>query len=352
MKSNQQGLISKAAERRPQTMHDHAQRGISAMVNELLDREGLSKRFKELLGAREPQFVSSIVSLINAEPGLQRVFREAPVTIIQAALKAATYDLPIDPSLGYAYIVPFNNTKKLPDGKTEKRMEAAFVMGYKGMNQLAWRTGAYKKINVVDVREGELKSYNRLTEDIDIQFVEDEEERDKLPVIGWAGYFQLINGAEKTIYMSRKEVESHERKYRKGQYMGKGWREDFDAMAAKTVFRRLIGKWGLMSIDYRTADRSTITAAEAIARGQFDDEDQPQLQGASFAEQSAEMGGVDLTTGEVQSPSLGKDAPDGADHTADEANSSGKAAGGESKDPFPVSEEDQEKLPWSSPKSK
>ena len=92
--TNQQGLISKAAQK-PEAMQEHAQKGLSAMVNELLDKEGLRKRFKELLGQREPQFVSSIVSLINAEPSLQRVFREAPVTIIQAALKAATYDLPI-----------------------------------------------------------------------------------------------------------------------------------------------------------------------------------------------------------------------------------------------------------------
>lgn len=247
-----------------------ASKSVAALLNSMLDQDGYKKRFDELLGARAPQFVSSIVSLVNADKNLQKAFYEAPITIIQAALKAATFDLPIDPGLGYAYIVPFNNTK---DG--QKRMEATFIMGYKGMNQLALRTGVYKTINVIDVREGELKSYNRLTEEIELDFVEDDEERDKLPIIGWVGYFRLINGTEKTIYMTRKQIEAHERRHRKGQYMGKGWREDFDSMAMKTVFRRLIGKWGLMSIDYQKADRATIMAADAIAKGNFDDEDEP-----------------------------------------------------------------------------
>lgn len=247
-----------------------ASKSVAALLNSMLDQDGYKKRFDELLGARAPQFVSSIVSLVNADKNLQKAFYEAPITIIQAALKAATFDLPIDPGLGYAYIVPFNNTK---DG--QKRMEATFIMGYKGMNQLALRTGVYKTINVIDVREGELKSYNRLTEEIELDFVEDDEERDKLPIIGWVGYFRLINGTEKTIYMTRKQIEAHERRHRKGQYMGKGWREDFDSMAMKTVFRRLIGKWGLMSIDYQKADRATLMAADAIAKGNFDDEDEP-----------------------------------------------------------------------------
>lgn len=246
-----------------------ASQSVAALVNSMLDRDGYRKRFDELLGKRAPQFVSSIVSLVNADKNLQQAFAESPVTVIQAALKAATFDLPIDPNLGYAYIVPFNNKK---DGG--KRMEATFIMGYKGMNQLALRTGVYKTINVIDVREGELRRYNRLTEEIDLDFVEDDELRDRLSIIGWVGYFRLINGTEKTIYMTKKQIEAHEKRHRKGQYMGKGWREDFDSMAMKTVFRKLIGKWGLMSIDYQSADRATIAAADAIAKGDFDDEDE------------------------------------------------------------------------------
>ena len=188
-----------------------AGKGVAALMNSMLDSEGYRRRFDELLGTRAPQFVSSIVSLVNADENLQKVFYQAPVTIIQSALKAATFDLPIDPNLGYAYIVPFNNKR---DGK--KRMEATFIMGYKGMNQLALRTGVYKTINVIDVREGELKSYNRLTEEIELDFIEDDEEREALPIIGWVGYFKLINGTEKTIYMTRKQIEAHEKKHRKG----------------------------------------------------------------------------------------------------------------------------------------
>lgn len=251
--------------------HTGASKSVTTLLNSMLDSEGYRKRFDDLLGARAPQFISSIVSLVNADPNMQKVFYQAPVTIIQSALKAAIFDLPIDPNLGYAYIVPFKNNKK--DGV----LEAQFIMGWKGMNQLALRTGVYKTINVIDVREGELKHYNRLTEEIDIQFIEDEGDRENIPIIGWVGYFRLINGTEKTIYMTKKQIETHEKKHRKGQYMGKGWREDFDSMAAKTVFRRLIGKWGLMSIDYQKADKATLAFAEAAAKGTFDDQDDPSL---------------------------------------------------------------------------
>ena len=154
------------------------------------------------------------------------------------------------------------------------------------MHQHALRTGAYKTINVVDVREGELKRYNRLTEEVDIDFVEDEDAREALPVIGYVGYYRLINGAEKTVYMSVKAITAHEKKFRKGEYQGKGWRDDWDAMARKTVYRILIGKWGVMSIDYQTRDAgkqlADVIAADAQEEGTID---------ANFT--------VDETTGEV-----------------------------------------------------
>ncbi|MBR2132248.1 MAG: recombinase RecT [Oscillospiraceae bacterium] len=223
---------------------------VNQMMNNILDGEKLRGRFDELLGKRAPQFISSIVTLINADAKLQQAFHEAPMTVIQSALKAATFDLPIDQNLGYAYIVPFKNYKK--DLK-RKVMEASFILGWKGMHQLALRTGVYKTINVVDLREGELKKYNRLTEEVEIDFIEDESEREQRPVIGYVGYYRLVNGAEKTIYMSVKAIENHEKKFRKGEYQGKGWQDDWDAMARKTVYRQLIGKWGVMSIEYQNA---------------------------------------------------------------------------------------------------
>lgn len=225
------------------------QPSVNALMNTFLDGEGMRKRFEDLLGKRTPQFISSIVSLVNADKNMQQAFYESPMTVIQSALKAATFDLPVDQSLGYAYIVPFKNYKK--DLGT-KKMEATFILGWKGMHQLALRTGAYKTINVVDLREGELKKYDRLTEEVDIEFIEDENEREKKPVIGYVGYYRLVNGAEKTIYMSIKAIEQHEKKFRKGEYQGKGWRDDWDAMARKTIYRILIGKWGVMSIDYQS----------------------------------------------------------------------------------------------------
>ena len=265
MAVKQDGIVAKTVQQTNAVTQGHKPKAsLTTMMNSLLDSEGYRRRFDELLGKRAPQFIASIISLVNADKNLQTAFQQAPVTIIQSALKAATYDLPIDPALGYAYIVPFNNTIKTENGN-QKRMEASFILGWKGMNQLAIRTGVYQKINVSDVREGELKKYDRLTEDIEIEWVEDEEDREKLPIIGWVGYYRLINGMEKTIYMSRKQVEAHERKNRKGQYMGKGWRESFDDMAAKTVFRRLIGKYGVMSIDYRTATPEALSAASALA---------------------------------------------------------------------------------------
>lgn len=266
-----------------QTPATAAQQSIGAMLNTFLDRDGMRKRFDELLGKRAPQFISSIVSMVNADKNLQQAFYESPMTVIQSSLKAAMFDLPIDQSLGYAYIVPFKNYKK---DIGAKKMEATFILGWKGMHQLALRTGAYKTINVVDVREGELKSYNRLTEEVDIDFVEDEDAREALPVIGYVGYYRLINGAEKTVYMSVKAITAHEKKFRKGEYQGKGWRDDWDAMARKTVYRILIGKWGVMSIDYQTRDAGK-QLADVIAA----DAQEEETIDANYT--------VDETTGEV-----------------------------------------------------
>ena len=261
------GLMAKRQAQMTQAQ-PQAKESTAALMNMLLSKEGYQKRFDELLGKRSPQFISSIVSLMNADSALMDAFHDAPVTIIQSALQAASFDLPINPALGYAYIVPFRNSKR-------NRMEASFIMGYKGMLQLALRTGVYKRINVVDVRAGELKSYDRLREDIELEFIEDEDEREKAPVIGYVGYFQMINGMEKTIYMTVKQLEAHEKKFRHGDYMSRGWKENPDAMMRKTIMRKLIGKWGLMSVTYQSADPSVLRAAQAIATGTFDDEDKP-----------------------------------------------------------------------------
>lgn len=258
------GAIAKAEQAKNQ-ITAQKQPSINTLMNTMLDGEGMRKRFNDLLGERTPQFLSSIVSLVNADKNLQQAFYESPMTVIQSALKAATFDLPIEPSLGYAYIVPFNKSQKTADGQWVKRKEANFIIGYKGMVQLCLRTGAYSRVpDAVDVRQGELVRYDRLTGDAEFRWIEDEDARELLPVIGYAGYFRLKNGAEKTIYMTVKQIEAHEKKNRKGDFMGQGWKDDFDAMARKTVIRRLCGKYGLMSITYQKGDAATEQLAQAV----------------------------------------------------------------------------------------
>jgi len=289
------GIIAKSAEQAETRKLEPKKQSINTLMNAILDGEGMRKRFDDLLGKRAPQFVSSLISLVNAEPKLQMAMAEAPMTVIQAGLRAAMYDLPIDPGLGYAYIIPFNNKKKNPDGSVRYVNEAAFILGYRGMEQLAIRSGVYSRVpDAVDVREGELIRYDRLTGDAEFRWIEDESVRETLPVIGYAGYFRLLNGAEKTIYMTKKQIEVHEQKNRKGQYMGKGWRDDWDAMARKTILRRLIGHYGIMSIDYQQkADPRDLAIAAALSSGVLDDSDQTDS-GVQYA--------VDNETGEVIEP--------------------------------------------------
>lgn len=267
-----------------------AQQSVNQLMNSILDGDKLRGRFNDLLGKRAPQFVSSLVSMVNADQNLQRAFYEAPMTVIQAGLKAAAFDLPIDQSLGYAYIVPFKKNFKDENGEWRNKTEATFILGWKGMNQLALRTGAYKTINVVDVREGELRSYNRLTEEVELDFIEDEAERASKPVIGYVGYYRLVNGAEKTIYMSVKQIEAHEKKFRKAKDMGWGWKNDWDAMARKTVYRQLIGKWGIMSITYQTNEEGASLAQQMTEENELE---------ASMTIDAEAVPVVDQDTGEV-----------------------------------------------------
>lgn len=258
------GKIQEISAQRGTEVQRRAGESAMAIFNSILDRDGYRRRFEELLGKRTPQFLSALVSVVNGSDQLKQVVYSAPVTIIQAALKAASYDLPIDPGLGFAYIVPFKN-KKIEEGREIYRSEAAFVLGYRGMIQLALRTGAYKRLNVVEIRQGELQKYDRLRDELDLEFIEDDEARENLPIVGYAAYMQLLNGMEKTVYKTVAQIRAHEERHRKGKYTNPIWRTDFDAMARKTVLRELLSKWGLMSVEYRYApDAQAVNAAEAI----------------------------------------------------------------------------------------
>ena len=162
----------------------------------------------------------------------------------------------------------------------------------------------------MDVREGELISYDRLTGDAEFQWIEDEDAREELPIIGYAGYFRLKNGAEKTIYMTRKQIEKHEKKNRNGNYMGKGWKEDFDAMARKTVIRRLCGKYALMSIEYQDGNnRDAMNLATALAQQDFPDTVIPD--GVEYDDAAIDDGVGEVTEpAQLPEPGYGEELPD------------------------------------------
>jgi len=203
-------------------------------IKGLMDSPAVKKRFEEVLNKRAPQYMSSIVNLVNSDTNLKKC---EPMSVIASCMVAATMDLPVDKNLGYAWVVPYKD-------------KAQFQLGYKGYIQLALRTGQYKAINVVEVREGELINWNPLTEEVEIDFTQRKSDK----VIGYAGYFKLLNGFEKTVYWSREDVEAHAKKFSKTyNFANSTWKTDFDAMAKKTVLRNLLSKWGILSIEMQNA---------------------------------------------------------------------------------------------------
>ena len=266
---------------------------VSAILNGILDGEGYRKRIDELMGKRAPQFISSVVTMASNDAMLRKVVASAPASIITSALKAAALDLPIDPQLGMAYVMPFKNAVKGVDGSTTYRDEATLVVGYRGLIQMAQRTGLYKHLNADFVYEGETIVDDRISGMITIEG----EKKSDTPIAYFA-YFQLLNGFEKCVCWSKERVEAHEKKNRKGQYMSKAWRDDFNAMALKTVIRNLLSKWGPLSVDYQSAPPAMAKAAEdlqnAIAR---DDDDA--IAGEGYIVDDA-VPVVDTETGEIK----------------------------------------------------
>ena len=220
---------------------DDVKRGVS--LAGLLERVDVKKRFGEMLGNRAAGFMSSIIACTNNNKQLKEA---DPMTVISAAAMAATLDLPINPALGFAHIVPYGNKK---DGT----VKAQFQMGWKGFVQLAQRSRQYQTINADVVFEGELKSHNKLTGEI----IYDVDGKKSERVIGYFAYFRLINGFEKALFMKTEDVEKHGKRYSKSfAYPGSVWKTNFDAMALKTVVKLLISKWGPMSVDMQRAIRS------------------------------------------------------------------------------------------------
>lgn len=220
-----------------------------AGIKQLLDMDVYKKRINEIMGKKAAPFMASIVNVSNL-PGLKEA---DPNSIISSAIVAATLDLPIDQNLGFAYIVPYN-TK---EGNTYVK-KAQFQMGYRGYIQLAMRTGQYKTINAIEIYKGEIKRVNRLTGEI--EFNDDEDLIDRDTVVGYMAYFKLLNGFEKTLYMTKEEMERHAKKYSQSYSSQKKWvvdsslwSTDFDGMAIKTVIKRLLSKYGILSVEMQNA---------------------------------------------------------------------------------------------------
>ncbi|MCD3223808.1 recombinase RecT [Clostridium botulinum] len=253
-----------------------------ATVKNLLASESFKERFSEILGKKAPGFMSSIVNISNSS-GLKD---SDSMSIISSAVVAATLDLPIDPNLGFAYVVPYNVKE---NGKWTKK--AQFQMGYKGYVQLALRTGQYRNINVVEVYKGQIKSWNPLTEELEFDF----KEKESNEVIGFAAFFKLTNGFEKTVYWSKEDVLAHAQRYSKSFEKGP-WKDNFNEMAKKTVLKDMLKKWGILSIEMQkaiTTDHAVIKE-NIIKKGEDIDNnveyvDNPTMQEVNYEEVKEEI---------------------------------------------------------------
>lgn len=230
---------------------------------------------------RAKRFVASITSAVAVNPALQDC--EAG-TILAGALLGESLNLSPSPQLGQYYLVPFKSKAKTNrNGEViqPESTKAQFVLGYKGYIQLALRSGAYADLDVLEIHEGEYKGKSSLTGKPQFSFVEDDDEREKLPVIGYMAYFEYLNGFRKVIYWSKPKMMNHadtyspaysaaaHQKILNGEISDKDmwkyssfWYKDFDGMAKKTLLRQLISKWGIMSTEMQKAYTSDGTMSE------------------------------------------------------------------------------------------
>lgn len=215
-----------------------------------LTQDAVKNQINSVIGGKNgDRFISSIVSAVNTNKELQSCTNQS---ILSAALLGNSLGLSPSPQLGQYYMVPFNDKAK---GKV-----AQFQLGYKGYLQLAMRSGQYKKLNVLAIKNGELVRYDPLNEEIEVNLIEDDTVRENTETIGYYAMFEYANGFKKTLYWSKKKMEEHALKYSQAYAADKRkgtawtfWAKDFDSMAYKTMLRQLISKWGIMSIDMMTA---------------------------------------------------------------------------------------------------
>lgn len=242
------------------------------VFNNLINSDLMRTKINQMVGATDSQeFITSITSAVNTNPALAEC---DPQTIISAALLGQSLHLKPSPQLGYFYMVPFNNRKK-------GTKEAQFQLGYKGLLQLAIRTSEYIDIDAIEIKEGEYKGRDKFTGRPKFEFVEDDDIRENLPVVGYMAYFEMKNGYIKRLYWSKTKMENHADTYsmafdlEKYHDLQEGkipqseqwkyssfWYKNFDEMAKKTMLRQLLSKHGLLSTEMQKAvesDQAVIT---------------------------------------------------------------------------------------------
>ena len=242
-------------------------KGQSVGLTAYLTQDAVKKQINSVVGGKNgTRFISSIVSAVQTTPALQECTNSS---ILSAALLGEALNLSPSPQLGQFYMVPFDNKKK-------GCKEAQFQLGYKGYIQLAIRSGYYKKLNVIPIKEGELVHYDQLNEEIEVNLIEDDMVREETPTSGYYAMFEYENGFRKAMYWSKKKMLAHAEMYsfafnRNGggkslELLEQGkipdtelwkyssfWFKDFDWMALKTMLRQLISKWGFKSIELQAA---------------------------------------------------------------------------------------------------
>ena len=266
--------------------------------NACIANESTQMYLQQVLHEKRSSFVNNITALVSNNANLQEC---QPMSLVYAGLKATALDLPLDPNLGFAYIIPYKNTKK---GVTE----AQFQIGYKGFIQLAIRSGQFLLINVTEIHEGELVGENILTGEID--FVR-QPNRESLPVIGYAAFFRLTNGFSKTLYMTVGEVKAHAGKYSQ-TYSSKldhirnasKWTTDFDAMAKKTVLKLLLSKYAPLSVEMQTAIQNDQAVIDDQGEAQYLDNPEEQTVSIEEVQEAVESKKKSMRTSEAKPPQL------------------------------------------------